>query len=146
MPTPILAPPVVKPPEDKFITFMLKDDPVTYSLLFDFNQVCDAEVISGCNLMQALSGGVHITAAQTRALLFASLRTAHPGVSIAEAGELLSREYPVVLNALSNVISDWRTAGLAEEADGKAEDDLTAYTPVAVQQAEEIKAQEAASA
>lgn len=100
--------------DEKIVTFMLKDDPQVYSLEFSFNELCDAEKPTGLNLMHALAAG-DVTAAQTRALLYVCLKTHHPIVMLKEAGELLSREYSVVLEALSTVIADWRQRGLAEE-------------------------------
>ena len=84
----------------KVVTFELQDDPVEYHLFKDFDQICTVEEETGVNLMRAMAGG-QITATQTRALLFALLKTSH-AVLLEEAGELLSRpDWTTVLNALS---------------------------------------------
>lgn len=102
----------MKQPEP--ITFTLGDEPQVYTLQFDFNALCDAEEVAGCNLMRAVIGGAEFTATKARALLFAFLKTAHPKVTLAEAGELFSKDQGVVLTALIKVLNGvWR----AEESE-----------------------------
>ena len=86
------------------VTFTLKNDPHTYALIYDFNVVCDHEAETGANLMEALVGGVGITAAQTRGILYCFLKPANPDVLLAEAGELLNRDIDTCIGALSQVI------------------------------------------
>lgn len=81
------------------VTFTLKDDSQVYRLRYDFNAICDAEPAAGVNLLSAIAGN-GVDARQTRGLLFAMLKPEHPLVTLAEAGELLTRELPTVLDAL----------------------------------------------
>lgn len=95
------------------ITFKLGDDPQEYKIQFDFNEVCEAESVCGCNLMRAIAGG-EISAAQTRGLLYACLKTAHPVVTLSEAGGLLSKDINTVLDALAQVLQAARDTEEAE--------------------------------
>jgi hypothetical protein len=96
------------------IPFTLEGDPQVYTLEFDFNAICAAEAVTGCNLMRALAGG-EIFAAQTRGLLFACLKPAHPDVLLTEAGELLTRDMETVLEALSKALAGAKGTGTDEE-------------------------------
>ncbi len=110
MPIPNQAP----SPDPQSVSFQLEGDQV-YSLSFDFNQICEAETVARCNLMTALAGG-GITALQTRALLYACLKTAHPQVLLSEAGWLLSQDMPKVLAALAQVLTEARSEDVAEDS------------------------------
>jgi hypothetical protein len=87
----------------KPVTFTLEGDSQVYSLTFDFKALCDTEAVTGCNLLLTI-GGLGVTATSTRALLFALLKTAHPAVTLKEAGELLARDPDVVLKHIYDTI------------------------------------------
>jgi hypothetical protein len=77
-------------------SFNIAGDPQTYTLTFDFNAICQAEQETGINLLKPLAGA-GISATETRALLYALLKPAHPLVLLSEAGELLNKHLPTVL-------------------------------------------------
>lgn len=87
----------------KPVTFTLENDPQVYSLQFDFNLLCDAEAETGLNLMHGFMG-LGIDARVTRGVLYACLKTAHPAVTLKEAGDLLSKDRETVLEALGKAI------------------------------------------
>lgn len=106
--------------------FTLEDDPTEYRLLFDFNHLCEAESATKLNLMNALAlGGV--SAGQTRGLLFACLKTWHPVVELDEVGSLLTRDMPVVLEALSKALESAR--GIEGEEVSPAAPSIKEETP-----------------
>jgi len=109
--------------KQEFVEFRLKDGPQVYKLSYDFNAVCEAEAAAGCNLMQAFLLQAPLTAVQTRAILFACLKKAHPLVLLTEAGELLSRDMPVVLDALGQVLQAMRGEEQEEEGEGEESDE-----------------------
>lgn len=96
---------------EEFVVFKLDGDEHEYRLAFDFNEICAAEVVAGCNLMSVL-GGHAVDAAQTRGLLYACLKKGHPRVLLAEAGGLLTRDMTTTLGALNELL---REAGMFEE-------------------------------
>ena len=60
---------------DKLLSSVTIDDK-TYKLGYNFNSLCDAEDVSGCNLLDALgmiAGGAGVTAKQLRGLLLGML-------------------------------------------------------------------------
>ena len=77
-----------------------------YQLAFKFNALCEAEKLTGENLLQGLgrliNGGM--TAAQYRAVLYASLRMAHPKLTLEDAGDLIESAFA------DGTISDIREA------------------------------------
>ena len=96
------------------VTFTLEDDSQEYTLVYDFNQIADAEAVTGVNLLSAISDMRTMTAVQLRGLLYACLKTAHPTVLVTEAGDLLSRDSITVTKALGKVL------GAAEEEEEAA--------------------------
>lgn len=86
------------------VTFTLENDPQLYTMVYDFNRVCDAEEMLKENLFHAISNPVTMTANQCRGLVFAFLLTAHPKVLVSEAGDLLSRDSNVVTKALGKML------------------------------------------
>ena len=98
----------------EFITFTLPDDSQEYRMTYDFNELCKAEEVTGLNLLEPLTGR-GITARHTRALLYACLRTAHPIVTLDEAGGLLTRDRDLVLGKLAEALQFGQSA--AEEAE-----------------------------
>lgn len=99
------------------ISFSIESDPHPYVLEYDFNFLCDAEVISGCNLMQAIAGG-QITAGQTRGMLYAFLKKANPDLLLSDAGALLSRDLAGTLKAITDVLD---TARASDEEESQEE-------------------------
>ena len=97
------------------VTFHLENDPQTYVLEYNFNELAEAESVAQTNLLQAVSDLRTMTAVQMRGLLYACLRTAHPQVLLREAGDLLSKDSPTVSKALALVMG----ASEAEEEDQK---------------------------
>jgi hypothetical protein len=91
------------------VTFELDDDPQLYTLVYDFNEIADAEAVTGVNLLSAVSDMQNMSAVQLRGLLYACLKTEHPKVLVTEAGDLLSRDSMTVTKALGKVL------GAAEE-------------------------------
>jgi len=67
----------------------------TYRLAYSFNGLAEAEAITGCNLLQGMRevivGG--LTAANFRGILYAALRKAQPGITLAGAGDLLETAF-----------------------------------------------------
>ena len=94
--------------------FHLDGDPQEYSLMFDYNAVCAAENKTGVNLMSCLSGQ-GLNANQTRGLLYACLLPKHPLVTLEEAGELLTKGFPVVL---ANLLAALTGTMEQEESEG----------------------------
>lgn len=89
--------------EREFIVFKIADDPQEYKLCYDFNQLVDAEELTGCNLLAAFMGG-GLNAKAFRALLYACLKTAHPHVLLSEAGDLMSKDRATVMAAVGKVL------------------------------------------
>src|SRR5579872_7172332 len=74
----------------EFVT--LEIDGEVYSLGgLDFNAIADAELVAKCNLLLGIAGMLTngMTAQQTRGLLYASLRRAHPKITLQDAGNLV---------------------------------------------------------
>jgi hypothetical protein len=118
--------------KQEFVEFRLKDDPQVYKLSYDFNAICEAEAAAGCNLIQAFLFQAPLTAVQTRAILFACLKKAHPLVLLTEAGELLSRDMPVVLDALGQAMrgDEQEEEGEGEESDEEKQVELPMEMPL----------------
>jgi hypothetical protein len=91
--------------EFKAITFNFDNDPQVYTLAFDFNLICEAEIETGCNLMSPIAGGGGFNATVTRALLYGLLKKAHPTVKLSECGDLLSQDLETTLGALYSMVS-----------------------------------------
>ena len=72
----------------KLVEFTLGTDPQVYSLCYDFNQLADAESLTGQNLNASYLGG-EVTVSQLRGILYAFLRTKH-AVTLKEAGSLMA--------------------------------------------------------
>lgn len=75
-----------------FATFTV--DGKEYSLHFDFNELCDAETATGCNLLSALESLGALTARQLRGLLYAMIvrfdgLSADPGEAMKQMGALI---------------------------------------------------------
>jgi hypothetical protein len=95
-------------------SFSIEGDPQVYTLTFDFNQICEAEKETGINLLKPLAGA-GISATETRALLYALLKPAHPLVLLAEAGELLNKDLPTVLSELGAMLKAAQQEQAAED-------------------------------
>lgn len=80
------------------------DPQQSYKLTFDFNEICDAETATGFNLWAPLRNLSAMSAGQVRGLLFALLKTAHPQVTLKEAGALLTCDMLNVSDALWAVL------------------------------------------
>jgi len=75
-----------------------------YLLVYDFNSICDAESVAGCNLLDAIQHMGGMSAVEFRGLLYAALKPNHPEMTIGAAGDLFS---------CVTQLPDW-TRGLAE--------------------------------
>ncbi len=105
------------------VTFHLENDPIVYTLVYDFNELADAEAVAQTNLLQAVSSLQNMTAVQMRGLLYACLKTSHPLVLLKEAGDLLSKDSATVTRALGLVM------GATEEE--QPEEEVVQAAPVA---------------
>lgn len=78
--------------QKKVTQFKLENDPITYSLHFDFNDLVAAEADSGFNLLRCMENLNTMSAGQLRGLLYALLKGGgHAEVELHEAGTLLHR-------------------------------------------------------
>lgn len=86
----------------EFTEFRLTDidDPITYRLKFDFNELAFAEELTGLNLLRPLNDLANISGRETRAILYALLKSAEPQVLLTEAGNLLTRDSDTVTRAI----------------------------------------------
>ena len=82
------------------VSFKVAGEVFEYVLTYDFNALCEAEAETGVNLLQAMSDVRSMTAVQLRAMLYAGLKPANPLVLVKEAGELLTKDYAAVMEAL----------------------------------------------
>lgn len=90
--------------ELQFTEFTIEGDKEVYKLAFDFNEICEAETVTSCNLLRVLGALGRATATEVRALLYAMLKPAHPLVLLKEAGELLSKDMGAVTGAISQAL------------------------------------------
>src|ERR1051326_7518669 len=76
-------------PTVEFVEIQLQGK--TWKLAYDFNAIAEAEKLTGCNLLQGVSGVLYttMTAQQLRALLYAAMCKAHPKVTLEEVGTLI---------------------------------------------------------
>lgn len=88
----------------EFTEFTIEGDPQVYKLAFDVNEICEAEMATGCNLLRPLGGLRYATAVDLRALTYAMLKPAHPLVLLKEAGDLLSRDIATVTAAITEAL------------------------------------------
>jgi hypothetical protein len=109
---------------EEYVEFTFENDPQVYKLAYDFNILCDIETATGLNLMGAFLGYGAVTANQTRALLYACLKKAHPVVLLNEAGELLSRDMGTVLRALAKTIKKSHAGELVTETETEPPDEM----------------------
>lgn len=72
-----------------------------YRMEFDFNELVRAETLTGLNLMAFHGGGM--SANQTRAHVFAALAKHHPGATLEDSGELLTKAREDVMAALGEL-------------------------------------------
>lgn len=105
------------------IKFTLPDDPQEYTLTYDFNEMCDAEPIVGMNLLTPIAGADLLSTRDVRGLLYALLKKAHPMVLLPEAGELMTKNLPVVTNKVIEMLGLIRSGERAKapEPEVKAE-------------------------
>jgi hypothetical protein len=101
-------------PSKREVKFAFEGESQTYTLTYDINKICDAERGSGLNLLRPLVVP-GMTMSEARALLYASLKAAHPNILLAEAGELLDRDMPYVMKQLLKLL-DGETPGGPEGA------------------------------
>lgn len=82
-------------------------------LAFDFNEIVDAEALSGCNLFYAIANPTRMTAAQLRGLVYACLKPATydekkktaSQLTMQEAGDLISLDLKAVTTALAKCLA-----------------------------------------
>lgn len=80
-------------------------------LCYDFNNIVDAEIQSGENLLKPLSNLSRMTAGQMRGLFYALAKKHHPQVTLADAGNLLTLDSMAVTNAVARVFGAKDDAG-----------------------------------
>ena len=90
--------------QQKKAVFTVKGGPWPYTMIYDFNAVADAEPIVGLNLLGAMATNIR-SASQIRGLVYAFLHPANPALTLAEAGDLLAKDYRAVAGALDELIN-----------------------------------------
>lgn len=78
-------------------------DDKTYTLTCDFNTLADHEPATGCNLLHAVPAIMLnvLSASQLRGMLYASLKTHHPGIDLLRAGQLVRVDtMPLIYKAI----------------------------------------------
>jgi hypothetical protein len=83
--------------------------------------------------MSPIAGGGGLDATVTRALLYGFLKKAHPAVTLAECGFLLSRDLETVLGALMSIMKLAR----CEPEDPSPQEEVGAELPVSPDQTAE---------
>lgn len=76
----------------------------TFRLIFDVNEIAEAEKITGLNLMFAMKHLESMSFGHLRGLLFGLMRGAFPTLTLSEAGSLLSVDTRTVQNAMWKVL------------------------------------------
>lgn len=118
----------------------LKVDKEEYRLGYDFNGLCDAEALTGCNLLTAMRDLGEASAGQLRGLLFAAIRAVPyegmPGSAelLKQCGDLLRADTigPVIL-ALGHTYA----LGVSQEYAAKFEAALMTPAPPAAPEAQQ---------
>lgn len=97
-----------------FVEFVVEGVPGVYAieeqeakgfrLTYDYNEICDAENLTGLNLLSAMRNLDAMSAGQMRAVLLALLKSAHPKTTLPEAGKLLSNDRESVIEALRKAL------------------------------------------
>jgi hypothetical protein len=88
-----------------------------YKLCYSFNAIAKAEAETGLNMFQGLNLQA-LNAIQLRAMLWASLLTAHPDITLEEAGALIAS--PTHCNlALSAIAEAWSASMPKQDAESK---------------------------
>jgi hypothetical protein len=88
------------------VEFSFEDTPnVTFTLVYDFNEIADAEAVCGFNLLSAVFTPSLMNAAQLRGLLYALSNTEHPAadpkVGLKHAGDLITKDVIEVFRAVA---------------------------------------------
>lgn len=104
-----------KTPNPKYIAFTVTGYPQEFRLVKDYNNICDAENVSGCNLFRAMFGLSGMSAQEVRALTFACLLDWNPKITLEEVGDLIQASDES--NELGNVLGALGKALGAEEDD-----------------------------
>ncbi len=104
----------------KDVTLTIKG--VTYRFFFDFNAIAAAEQLTNhsVNLLRALEFKA-MTAAQLRALLYASLLRHQPDITLEDAGGMLSN--PMHTASIVQAIADAYMAACAEPEEGDSKNE-----------------------
>lgn len=91
----------------------LTHDGQNYTMVLDFNALCDFEGETGKNALIALDGmeSGNISATDLRVLMWAGLRQRHPDITLPMAGSILSQNADAIQRA---------AAAAQPEADGTA--------------------------
>ncbi|WP_417257353.1 GTA-gp10 family protein [Celeribacter sp.] len=79
----------------------LKYEGEDYTMVLDFNALCDFEGETGKNALTALDGmeSGNVSASDLRALMWAGLRQNHPDMTLALAGSILSENADAIQRA-----------------------------------------------
>ncbi len=138
--------------EDNQIVELKFPGGIEYRLTYNFNHIVEAEEKARVNLLQAIQRPEHMSAAQTRALLYAALLEKHrkDNTSLEEAGLILSKHTAEATDALAVVYDFTSPEGQLSFTDQKLLGAgcwalLTGDTPIANQLREQLRPVLAAS-
>jgi xanthosine utilization system XapX-like protein len=88
------------------VEFFFEDTPdLKFTLVYDFNEIADAEAVCGFNLLVAVLTPSLINAAQLRGLLYALANTKHPAtdpkLGLKHAGDMITKDVMEVFRAVA---------------------------------------------
>ena len=80
----------------------------SYTMLLDFNALCDFEGETGKNALIELEGmeAGNLSASDTRALMWAGLRQCHPDMTLQLAGSILSENADAIQRATAVIAAE----------------------------------------
>jgi hypothetical protein len=107
------------PGDDKFVDCHIGGRP--YRMGFDFNVLVDAEKATGENLLEGAARlGAGSSGGQLRGLVYAVLKPHNPRVTLEEAGGLLTKDMPAVMDSLAALFGEEKPAPAALEESANA--------------------------
>lgn len=92
-----------------------------YTIVLDFNALCDFEGETGKNALTALDGMEkgEVNASDMRALMWAALRQNHPEMTLQLAGKILSENVGAIAEASAVMVPDADRLGNASSPQKK---------------------------
>jgi hypothetical protein len=87
-------------------------DGTDYSLVYDFNRICEAEAETNCNLLRALYNLLKLKAAELRGLLYAAIERDGKRLTLTEVGGLIRVD---TVGAITNALGEAYTLALSKE-------------------------------